>query len=440
MEAGKTLMASIVWRGLYYVSAFVINILIARHFQASASGTVYYMSSIYALLVLFISFSMESGIIYFVAGKRINTAGLFNFSVFWSLATGLIVLGCLVGFTGNTQGSSPRSLFIFSALSFIVGNMLTAYCSAFFYARNSYMLPNLVNVLSITLLIIVLPYGGHSLLPWINDSNYFYVYFGSFMLQGICLAVAVRIKYIKNDFLRLPSRVELRLLFKYCWLAFVANIVYFLLYRIDYFFVEKYCTQGQLGNYVQVSKIGHLFFLLPTILASAVFPITAGGKKENIAPLLTQVSRIIFFLYLIACILLAVTGRWLFLFVFGESFSEMYPAFLLLIPGILALSGLFTLTAYFAGKNQVRTNIIGCLYALCIVVVGDLVFIPTYGIEAAALVSSIGYIVYQAYILFMFKKEFPISVNHFFVINKADFTQVKQSIAAFINQREKRHL
>lgn len=440
MQAGKILMTGIVWRGLYYVSAFVINILIARHFQASVSGVLYYMSSIYALLVLFMSFSIEAGIIYFVAGNRINTVGLFNFSIVWSLVAGLIVLTCLIMFTEGAQSSMPRSLFIFSAISFIVGNMLTAYCSAFFYARNSYVVPNVINMLCIILLIGLLPYGGHSIVPGINDENYFYLYFGSFLLQGICLAAVVRLKYIKTDFLRIVSRDELRLLFQYCWLAFIANIIYFLLYRIDYLFVEKYCTPNQLGNYVQVSKIGHLFFLLPTILASAVFPITAGGKKENMVQLLAQVSRVIFFLYLIACVLLAVSGKWLFPFVFGESFSGMYLAFLLLIPGILALSGLFTLTAFFAGKNQVRTNIIGSVYALGIVVVGDLIFIPKYGIEAAALVSSIAYLVYQAYILYVFKKDFDISVKQFYLVRKTDFVQLKKSIAGFVNQTAKDRL
>ena len=74
MQAGRTLLQSILWRGLYYVAAFIINILIARHFQASTSGAIYYISSIYALVLLFSSLSLESGIIFFAAQNEIASS------------------------------------------------------------------------------------------------------------------------------------------------------------------------------------------------------------------------------------------------------------------------------------------------------------------------------------------------------------------------------
>ncbi|MBL0184066.1 MAG: polysaccharide biosynthesis C-terminal domain-containing protein [Chitinophagaceae bacterium] len=168
----------------------------------------------------------------------------------------------------------------------------------------------------------------------------------------------------------------------------------------------------------------------------ALSSITAGGKKENIAQLLTLLSRCLFFIYGIACLLLALTGHWLFPFVFGDSFSAMYQPFLLLIPGILSLSGLFTLTAYFAGKNQIKTNIIGSIYALLVILAGDMIFIPLFGINAAALVSSMGYMVYQAYIIVVFKKEFKIPLSRFFAISVSDLQQVKRSIVASVTKQD----
>ena len=272
------------------------------------------------------------------------------------------------------------------------------------------------------------------MIPAINNENYFYIYFGSFFVQGMCMAIATKIKYIKKGMLRFLTLPEFKLLFHYCALAFMGNIIFFLLYRIDYFFVEKYCTAGELGNYIQVSKLGHLFFILPTILASAVFPITAGGQKEGMYKLLTMLSRAIFFLYLLVCLILVLTGKWLFPFVFGESYTAMYQSFLWLIPGILSLSGIFTLTAYFAGKNKIKVNIIGSVYALIVILIGDIIFIPKYGINAAALVSSIGYIVYQVYIIMVFKKEYPGSAADFFIFRWSDWKQIKNSISVSLKK------
>lgn len=434
MQVTRTLLQTVLWRGLYYVTAFIINIVIARHFQASVSGTVYYISSIYALVVLLSSLSLESGIIYFAAKKEIMVARLFNFSILWSLVIGVVtfLVACFF-FEGAYQGISAN-LLVLSAVLYISGNLLITYCSGFFYASNNFRVPNIIIITGTIILIVLIPYGGRSVIPAITDENYFYIYFISFFVQGICLAIAAKIKYIKTGILQFLSVAEFKLLFRYCALAFMGNIIFFLLYRIDYFFVEKYCTAEQLGNYIQVSKLVHLFFILPTILASAVFPITAGGQKEDINKLLTLLSRSIFFLYVFACLILAITGKWLFPVVFGESFTAMYQPFLWLIPGILSLSGIFTLTAYFAGKNRIKINITGSAYALVIILIGDIIFIPKYGINAAAVISSLGYIIYQVYIISVFKKEYPCSVADFFIFKLRDWQQIKQRISASLKK------
>lgn len=227
------------------------------------------------------------------------------------------------------------------------------------------------------------------------------------------------------------SMEEFRLLFRYCMMAYLANIIFFLLYRIDYWFVEKYCSAVQLGNYIQVSKLGQLFFILPTILASAIFPLTAGGQKEKVNSLLPLLSRSIFWLYAIICLLLMLAGKWLFPFIFGADFTGMYQPFLLLIPGILSLSGLFTLTAYYAGKNKIKVNITGSLLALVVIIVGDSIFIPMYGINAAAFISSIGYIVYQVYVLIIFNKEYQTQINDFFILKISDWQNIKKIVSAY---------
>jgi O-antigen/teichoic acid export membrane protein len=421
MQVGRTLFQSMLWRGLYYLTAFIINIVIARHFEASVSGAVYYISSIYALVLLFTGLSLESGIIYFSASQKIPVVKLFSFSISWSLLAAAAAFFIVYIFFNKEFNSIPASLMVFSSITFILGNLLITYCSGFFYAQNNFIVPNCISIIITLILILLIPYNGSSIIPCINDESYFYIYFGSFLLQGICMAVAAGTKYIRSGLMHFLSMQEFRLLVKYCAMAFIGNIIYFLLYRIDYFFVERYCSPEQLGNYIQVSKLVHLFFILPTTLASVVFPLTAGGKKEGINHILTLISRTIFSLYLLVCVLLAVTGNWIFPAVFGESFFQMYEPFLLLIPGILSFSGLFTLTAYFAGKDRLKVNLIGAAYALVIIFAGDIIFIPLFGIKAAALVSSLGYMAYHAYVIFVFKKEHKTRLNQFYIPEHSDW-------------------
>ena len=248
------------------------------------------------------------------------------------------------------------------------------------------------------------------------------------MVQGLVSLLALGITYTRNRRLTFPTIPELKKLFRFGFIAFSANIISFLLYRVDYWFVKEYCDAADLGNYIQVSKLAQVFFILPGILAGTVFPLTAAGHRQYVNDMLATISRLIFMFYIFCCAILAVTGYWLFPFLFGESFNNMYVPFLFLIPGILALSTLYTLTAYYAGKNRISVNIKGASIALAFIVIADILFIPKYGINAAAIISSLGYIIYHIYVLNTFTNEYKSAAISFFNFKLSDIQKIKNSI------------
>jgi O-antigen/teichoic acid export membrane protein len=134
--------------------------------------------------------------------------------------------------------------------------------------------------------------------------------------------------------------------------------------------------------------------------------------------------------YAVVCLVLVLVGYWLFPFIFGDSFNQMYRAFIFLIPGILSLSTLYTLTAYNAGKNKLKANILGCLYALMVVVAGNWWLVPVYGINAAAAVSSVAYVFYQVYLLIDFRKENNSGIKPFFVFKFGDITSLQKLLTS----------
>ena len=296
------------------------------------------------------------------------------------------------------------------------------------YAKRNFFLPNIINIIINLVLIGILLLMQFSQIKIADDNTFIIIFFSSMLLQGLIAVLALGIKYIRHWRPIFPTTIELRKLFRFGLTAFSANIISFLLYRIDYWFVKEYCDAADLGNYIQVSKLAQVFFILPGILAGTVFPLTAGGQRQNVNELLATISRLIFIFYIFCCGILAVTGYWLFPLLFGESFQNMYVPFLLLIPGILALSTLYTLTAYNAGKNKISTNIKGASIALAFIIVTDLVFIPLYGINGAAMISSIGYIIYHIYVLTAFTKEYGSSAISFFNFKLSDIQKIRNSI------------
>lgn len=420
MSVSKILYHNVIWRGLYYLTLFLLNVLVARYFGAIISGSVYYVINIYSFVILFTGLGIESGITYFTANGEIDSRKLFSIALIWGVIISTVAFGFCYFFIQDKY-QLPGNLLLFSVFTFLCGNLLLAYNTAFFYAKKNLIIPNGINILTNVILISLLLFGRFSNDGFITEENYFYVYFISFLIQGVILTAIVRLKYPKQICFGLLSFPELKILFNYCLMAYFSNLVFFFLYRIDFWFVKKYCSAIDLGNYIQVSKIGQLFFVLPTILAGAIFPLTAGGDKKIAKELISLLSRILLWLYIVVCSMLVLFGNSLFPSLFGSSFTKMYSSFLFLIPGILSLSMLFTLTAFFAGKNRISVNIFGALIALVFVILGDYFLIPKYGINAAALVSSIGYFVYLIFVLSVFVKEYNVSLSSFFVIKPADF-------------------
>jgi O-antigen/teichoic acid export membrane protein len=262
-----------------------------------------------------------------------------------------------------------------------------------------------------------------------NPSFIINLYFAYFVLTGLVLTTAFILKNKSWQNFSFPDFASLRLLIRYAIMALAANIIFFLVYRIDYWFVNKYCSAEELGNYIQVSKLAQMLLIIPTIISSVVFPHTAGGMdlakmKDNIF----RIGRFTTILYAILFIVVLAVGNFLFPLIFGETYQLMNVPFLILIPGIWALSNLFILSAYFGGVNKVKVNIMGACVGLVLILAGDLIFIPHYGMYAAAIVSTVGY---MATFLFSFshiRKEYAVSITQYLSIKKDDIKWLQQVI------------
>ena len=433
MNIQKLLYQNIFWRGLFFVTSFLLNILIARHFDAAITGWIYYLFTIFSFYTLIGSFSLEAGLIYFGSKKEISLEKLMGFSLLWTFSIAfLVVIGYFVLIISGVD--IPIVKFQY-ALLFICGNILLTFITSLFYAQQNYITSN-VTAIAVNVLLIILLLNLKAL-TWLNNDVFISIYFGSFLMTGTFLLFLLFKKLTISDF-GLINKFQLKKLLKYSMLVFLSNIVFFLLYKIDYWFVNRYCSPEELGNYIQVSKVGQMFFILPGILAGALFPLIAGNHIGKIENALKIISRTIFFLYLAGCGVLIIIGKWLFPFVFGESFSGMYRPFLFLIPGILALSTLYTLTAYFSGKDKVSVNLKGSLLALMFIIAGDAILIPKYGIPAAAAVSSLGYIIYHIYVLYTFNRMHHSGVIDFFYFKLTDLKRLRESVLKNIQFYEKK--
>ena len=93
-------------------------------------------------------------------------------------------------------------------------------------------------------------------------------------------------------------------------------------------------------------------------------------------------------------------------------------------PGFFSVSIVTVLAAHLAAKNLLKANLLASVIALVAVVSGDILLIPVAGINAAAAVSSVAYILCLLYLLWFYKNKFNCSMADFFYINTAEITNI----------------
>jgi O-antigen/teichoic acid export membrane protein len=255
-----------------------------------------------------------------------------------------------------------------------------------------------------------------------------YLYFFVFLLSGIILFISFIITNKKEGAIGLPDKEMALRFLRYSLTALAANVIFFLVYRIDYLFVKTspVCTDADLGNYIQVSKLGQMMLIVPQIIASVVFPQTASGiERQRLSNSIMVMARLFSQLFLGVFIVVILTGHYFFIYVFGASFNKMQLPMLIIIPGIFSLSVLALLSAYFSGVGKLKVNVQGTIFALVVMVLGDFLFVPRFGIVAAALVSTVSYIINLGYSLLVFNKDHDIHIVDFFRWRKQDYYWIR---------------
>jgi O-antigen/teichoic acid export membrane protein len=424
-SVAKLISQNIVWRGLYYLSNFILTLTIARHFQAATSGDLFYITNNCAFVVLLFSLSFEAAIVFFGSNDSIEKRKLFWSAhlivIIASVLLGLFFIGSKSFFLNSNYNLEYRNVFLF-----ITGNLVANFMAGFYFADKNFAVPNLVSVIINSLLLISLSFTLEE--TWLNNSKFLMFYFSSFFIQGITLAL---ILFLKNKtFWRIGffSKEDFAKVYHYLSLVFLGNIITFFCYRLDYWFVKYYCSANELGNYIQVSKLVQLFFVMPGMLATVLFPLASGGAKQKVKEMIPFLTKFILLAYSLIFLVLILIGNRLFPFIFGKSFSLMYSSFLFYIPGILGFSALYTFASFYSGTNKVIVNLKGCGLALIIIILGDFFFIPRFGINAAAAVSSCAYLIYFVFVLRVFMKEFGLSAKAFFLWSKKDWSAFKTLI------------
>lgn len=426
MTFSKLLAQSLIWRGFYFLTLFGVNVMLSRTLQASGSGSLFYIVNTFFIVQLVASVSLENGLTFFSAGNKVSSRKLFWLCLLWTAIIVVLQLGIYYFFNSDFIDKT-KALYAFY---YITGSLLITYSSNLFYADKNFVVPNVILSLFNVVFIVFLLFQSQTFGEEKLSRNAAF-YFTLFLLQGLSIAFAYLLQNQCWREFALPHKGEMKQFFRYSITVLLFNVLLFFVYRVDYYFVRysPVCTTSDLGNYIQASKLGQMLLVIPQIIGSAVYPQVSSGKEiKSVSRIILLLMKLIAILFFGLFLLLFFVGKWLFPFLLGNTFQQVQAPFLLLLPGIYSLAIISFVSNFFSGQGNVKISVRAAFIALLVVVTGDFVFVPKWGIVAAAMVSSVGYWVMFVPYWFHFKKSADVSLHNFFKLNKEDVLLVKEML------------
>ena len=172
---------------------------------------------------------------------------------------------------------------------------------------------------------------------------------------------------------------------------------------------------------------------------NAVTPKIAGGTKQESEVLTTKATRHIFFILSLVAIILALLSPIIIRLLYGSAYLPAYKPMIILLVGTIGIGVAMITSVYFVGQLN-RPGFLSLLAWVNAVIniILCLALIPSYGVEGAAMASTITYIVGFFILLGVLNKISGLTPARLLFIRKEDFkdyidvlSHVKQIVPFF---------
>ncbi len=358
MSIGKVFYKSFTWRLVQFASSGILNIYLAHQLGAELSGQFYGLSYLLVTAANFLSLGFDVSLNYYVSRRELPVRG--TIPLICLIAGLALVVSLTAGwyfFRENPYPYFSYSRLLWYAALMVAGNLLVTLCGSVLTAgeRN-----HVVSQLSALNNLAVLLVSGLLLrkFPATKAADtIFLAYFLAAFLQG-ALMLAMLARWPRRDSPgpgKEPGRLPRML--SYAGSVYVTNFLFFAGRKLPVLLIPYWVSAQAVGNYIQAYKMVDYLAAFASILYFPVVAMTAGKSGDQARRRILLLVRISNTALVLGGGLLAVTGRFLFPWILGDTFRQVHGIFLILLPGMLAAGSSPFLTAYFFGSGNLRINL-----------------------------------------------------------------------------------
>jgi stage V sporulation protein B len=266
-----------------------------------------------------------------------------------------------------------------------------AFCGAILIGRQTFMVYNVVLIgqSALSLMLVILLVG-------LLDLGPLGAVIGNLTVAGAgALAMVLGVRATSDESETGP-RLAIGQLGRYGLRLYPASVTSFFSYRVDIFLLGFLLVgspdevTARVGLYTLAVSLAELTFFVPDSVATVFFPRIAGSERRNADEMTPMVSRMTVLVTLMVSVAL-IPAAFVAVHLILPNFTGSLPAFLVLLPGVVALAVAKVLSSYVSGIGQPLPVALAATIALATNVIANLLLIPPLGIVGASLASVISY-------------------------------------------------
>lgn len=208
---------------------------------------------------------------------------------------------------------------------------------------------------------------------------------------------------------------------KFGMVPFLALLVMNLNFKADVFLIKYYMNDAAVGLYTLAVTVAEKITLLPEAIGLVLFSRVSNVTEVEAAEITPFVCRVSMLFSLVIGVILFLSAGFLIPFVYGKDFQLSVKPLLILIPGIISMTIFIILHGDLTGRGKAKITLYIFTLSLLLNIILNLFLIPLYGINGAALASTVSYSLGAFGLVFAFGKINSISVRELLLPKKDDF-------------------
>lgn len=424
---GKFSLSSLMATAILLILRMVKNVVFTRMLGPSGRGVYGLLTTIPGLIISFGNLGFGLGSVYLLSQKKYELPKVLGNALLYLLVQGVILtlVGvALLSFKGilKADGHTIERLSLLALVSipfFLMqrtgGTLLMGIKAIHSYNLLRILFSALPIFIMIALLLIIKDALISAMAAWTGTMIIIAVMSFYKLYKKAGKKIEVSIPYMKEAFsFGLRGNISM----------FANEVVR----RIDILFIAYFLGAEQVGYYAVSVSMAEILLALPDAIAVPFLPIRMGMGRSEAASFSPVVIKYVFFIMALICGITTFSGKIIIFILYGKEFYPALMPMLSLLPGILAMSLYPFLKADIYSLNRPGfISIVSLITMICNLVLNYLM-IPKYGINGAAISSSISYGVSVLILFVFFIRKTGLQWDAVLLVNKKDIKFVMDNI------------